>query len=201
MAPLLVIVDPNGDLLVTLPTADDSVTNAASEQSKQDNQKSQFLISSKHMMLVSPVFRAMLQPGFKEGTMLQSEGKVEVSLPDHAGAFTILIDIIHCRLKRVPLKVDLHMLLEIAILVDKYQMYEVVDVFSDIWVRELVATLPKTYSADVLPWLCISWVFELEDQFKQLTRILESERTWQDDLKMIEGSLWDLPIPESVTSE
>lgn len=54
------------------------------------------LVSSRHLMLASPVFKAMLQhSNFKEGDELHSTGSVEVPLPDDdPDAFKILLDII-----------------------------------------------------------------------------------------------------------
>ena len=62
------------------------------------------LVSSKHMMLVSPVFKAMLQAStFKEGQKLSAAGKVEVPLPeDDSTAFEVVLNIIHGRNKLVP---------------------------------------------------------------------------------------------------
>lgn len=54
------------------------------------------LVSSRHLMLASPVFKAMLQhSNFKEGEELHSTGKVSIPLPDDdPDAFKILLDII-----------------------------------------------------------------------------------------------------------
>lgn len=53
-------------------------------------------VSSKHMMFVSPVFKAMLTGNLVEVIALHENGKVEITLPeDDAVDFTILIDIVH----------------------------------------------------------------------------------------------------------
>jgi len=63
---------------------------------------------------------------FKEGHDL-AKGTAEVPLPDDdPTAFQILLDIIHHRYRRVPKKLDLDTVAEIAILVDKYQVHEYV---------------------------------------------------------------------------
>lgn len=66
------------------------------------------LVSSKHMMLASPVFRAMLRPDtFKEGQTLQAAGKLEVSLPDDDPvALVVLLNIIHGQTRKVPRRVE-----------------------------------------------------------------------------------------------
>jgi len=231
MLPQLVTVDPDGDLLLLLrePSQDIS-TDTANGDAEQENASNEaainghntgigklgmedkvadredgsglhLLVSSKHMMLVSPVFRAMLQHNFKEGATLRSQGKVEIPLPDEEPrAFQILVDIIHCRLGMVPLSIDLDLLTHIAVLVDKYQMPTVVQVFIDIWLRG-VGPPPVTFSEDMLLWLGISWVFELESQFETITSLLQREMTLKDITWMMTMSKWELPIPDTVMGE
>ncbi|RAL60359.1 hypothetical protein DID88_000135 [Monilinia fructigena] len=76
------------------------------------------LVSSKHMVLVSPVFKAMLQwTNFKDGYATKAHGKVEVPLPDDdPDAMRILVDIVH------------------SVLVDKYRLHEAVQIYSDMWI-------------------------------------------------------------------
>ena len=102
-------------------------------EGRESDEVVNMLVSSKHMMLASPVFKAMLQRStFKEGTKLSSAGKVEVPLPDdNPTAFIIVLDVIHGRNKRVPRKMDLEMLARISVIVDKYQMAEAVESYSD----------------------------------------------------------------------
>lgn len=90
------------------------------------------LVSSKHMMLASPFFKAMLKGGvFKEGRKLKSNGKVEVPLPDdNPDHFRAILDIIHGRNRQVPRTMDLVSLVEVSILVDNYQKAEAVESFS-----------------------------------------------------------------------
>ena len=81
------------------------------------------------MTLASSVFKAMLNGHFMEGRLLAEMGMVEVPLPDDdPTAFTILLDIIHGRGSRVPRKLNLTLLTDIAVLVDKYRLHEVVSI-------------------------------------------------------------------------
>ena len=82
----------------------------------------------------------------------------------------------------------------ISILADKYEMTEVLYTHSEIWLKELKKTVPRTLTEDVLPWLSIACVFKLAAEFKHLTRICTLESTGPLD------SEWekDLPIPASV---
>ncbi|KAI9774991.1 MAG: hypothetical protein M1840_000207 [Geoglossum simile] len=162
------------------------------------NREVRFRVSSRHMALASPVFRVMLQQGFGEATVLRSTGKVEVTLEeDCAAAFLILLDVIHGHTRRVPRKIDLDMLTQVAIIVDKYSCLEVVEVFSDMWFGELRNSLPGALAETLLPWLCITWVFRKPVEFKHVTRIAQSEGngSTEEDLVNI------LPIPSSILGQ
>lgn len=56
------------------------------------------------------------------------------------------------------------------------------------------STIPLTLNNDLLPWMCISWVFKKSDIFKKVTKIAQTES---------EGLLavTQLPIPEYVLSK
>lgn len=125
--------------------------------------------SSKHLKLASPVFAAMLGNGtFQEGHTLDEEGCVEIGFPDDdPEAFIILLNICHCRSRLVPREVTFECLVEIAILVDKYDMLGMVKFYSDTWIANLVM---KEHNAKPLSWLFLFWVFEMEDNFKDMSR-------------------------------
>jgi hypothetical protein len=75
-------------------------------------EKTSMIVSSKHMILASPVFKVMLQPGrFKEGMQRNAAGQIEVDLPDDDQAVMVIVpDIIHGRNSLVPKQVDMEML-------------------------------------------------------------------------------------------
>jgi hypothetical protein len=136
-------------------------------------------VSSKHMMLASPVFKAMLHRGnFKEGRELDFTGSVSIPLPDdHPEAFLIVLNIIHGRNRAVPRQLSISTMTNISILVDKYQMVEAVEVFWSSWVEDLKIDLPKSYQPDeretVHRWVGISWVFGKRVEFKAMTQLIE----------------------------
>lgn len=153
------------------------------------------LISSKHMILASSVFEAMLKTHYIEGQTLETKGKVEIPLPDDdPDAFTILLDIIHSRTNQVPRQVDLGLLTKLSILVDKYQMHEAAGIFPEVWMGELRACLPIASPEEILSWLCISWVFQNSDIFRQVTEIL----ILTSDSEFGEDDVSELPIPKAV---
>jgi hypothetical protein len=87
--------------------------------------------------------------------------------------------------RRVPREVDLDELARLSVLVDKYQMLEAVEVFSDIWIKRLETEIPQTYTWEMRQWLRISWVFSRADLFTQVTRIVgrECDTHLQEDLE------------------
>lgn len=195
---MVVTYDPDGDLVLVLskdaawedtdeeenskestePEPRDSLEkNVLTDEATAAREDVHMLVSSKHMSLASPVFKAMLQAShFKEGRELAFAGKVEISLPDDdPDAFAILMCIIHGRTRSVPREIDLDLLLRISTLVDKYQLREVVEIISDRWISQLESEIPKELTDDLLPWLSIAWVFEKSSIFKETTRIAERQ--------------------------
>jgi hypothetical protein len=192
----------------TAGTSADSFDHLNAEDDGESEEKRphivvRMLVSSKHMMLASPVFKAMLQhSAFKEGKKLSSAGKVEVPLPDDDPApFKIVLDIIHGRNKQVPRKIDLDTLTKISIVVDKYQMTEGVQSYSEGWIEALREDLPTKYVTGkdaqlVHRWLGISWVFERGMEFRTMTQLIERgcHSNLAEDIE--EG----LPIPDLIIS-
>jgi hypothetical protein len=159
-------------------------------------------VSSKHMMLASPVFKAMFQRGnFKEGRELGSTGRVEVPLDDNPEAFLIVLNVIHGRNRRVPRQVSMELMTNISILVDKYQMVEAVEVFSCSWIEDLKIDLPKSYQPhereDVYRWVGISWVFGKRVEFKAMTQLIERG----SNANLAESIEEGIPIPDILISK
>jgi len=148
------------------------------------------------MILASPVFKAMLKHrNFKEGIEL-FKGSVEVPLPDdEPTSWKIILDIIHHNTRSVPQKVDLQTMTNIAVLVDKYQLGDLLWLHAGIWINDLKTSLPNAVTADWIPWLCISCVFKLETEFQHLTCI--ALRLSSSDIQNDQ----DLPIPDLVLSK
>jgi hypothetical protein len=139
-------------------------------------EKIRMVISSKHMILASPVFKAMLQPGrFREGLERNAAGHMEVHLPDDNQAVVIVLNLIHGRNRVVPKQVDLEILTRLATLVDKYQMVEAVESLSDTWIDNPLANerLPGGYVANqkesIQRWIAISWIFKRQKEFTKIT--------------------------------
>lgn len=120
--------------------------------------KSHIRVSSKHMSLASPVFKSMLQGGFHEATELKKMGNIEIPLPDDdAASMLILVNIIHCRFKLVPKKLDLPTLTEVAGLVDKYQCHELIELLRIGWTEDICKKKSWLQSWNNLAcWICVA---------------------------------------------
>src|SRR5262245_54904596 len=94
--------------------------------SSTEVQKLFVLTSSKHLMLASPVFRAMLRPRshrLSEADALMRVGNVSIPLPeDNLPAMSLILKILHHRYSDVPRKIPLSLLAQVAVLVDKYDL-------------------------------------------------------------------------------
>ena len=230
MAPATYTFDPDGDLVLILskpPTITDatsqkSAKGAAVPSSKKrkrvtstqsvpvaEPEKIHMTVSSKHMMLASPVFKAMLQPGcFREGIQRNAAGQMEVDLPDDdQPIMVIVLKLFHGRNRLVPQQADLKMMSKLAILVDKYQMVEAVESFSNPWIDNFLTreTLRTDYldfgiigdRKRIQKWLAVSWVFRRPNEFSKFTAaaIIGCGSNVADELDA------ELPVPETVIGE
>ncbi|MCJ1441771.1 MAG: hypothetical protein MMC23_002263 [Stictis urceolatum] len=91
-------------------------------------------VSSKHLIFASPVFKALLSPHFEEGSTLASTGRVDLPLPeDDPRAMLSLLGVIHNRFQHVPDTLDSDELIDVAILVDKYELHDATHLQTEKW--------------------------------------------------------------------
>jgi hypothetical protein len=133
-------------------------------------------VSSSHIILASPYFKRMFKGNWKETHVRQSGRCVPIYMEDwDPEALLILMNIIHGHTRKVPRVVSLEMLAKIAVLVDYYKCYEVVELFSEVWIDQLKGDLPTVYSRDVILWILVAWVFTQPEQFQAATRIAQRQ--------------------------
>ncbi|GFF59810.1 hypothetical protein IFM51744_10056 [Aspergillus udagawae] len=152
-------------------------------------------VSAKHLTLASPVWKRMFTGPWKESQKLAAGKRVEIvvekSQEIEVDAMLTLMNVIHGRGRNIPRKVTLNALLEIAVLVDQYECYEVVDVMADIWIDKLLKGMPSAYGKDIVSWIFISWVFQRPLPFTSATKIAAT----QSQQRIDPG---DLPIPKRI---
>jgi len=194
-------VDPDADVLLIVPPntkpfapwEESSLPNGVSSQktSAALNSTSGLRIkaSSKHLSLASRVFRNKLQyatSGSKNST--QSDGRVHLSLADGFSpkAVSIVLNAIHTRGSKVPREVDLDTLAQIALFVDKLQLFDAVEVYADRWIAKLEDGISEAYDRDLVLWLYVSHVFRRAEVFRTVTKVAVAHST---------GPLHDLGLP------
>ncbi|KAH8663761.1 hypothetical protein BGZ61DRAFT_462586 [Ilyonectria robusta] len=150
-------------------------------------------VSSRHLILTSPVFQTMLDGPFKEGTICES-GRQIITRTWDVEAMTIILNIIHGRHREVPRSLSLETLAKLAVVVDYYEFHEVVEVFVDVWLNTSTKDLPTAYGKESTLWLLVSWVFGQAEIFETMTRLAMKHST--NEIAMI-----DLPIPGEILGE
>jgi hypothetical protein len=174
------------------PVTDRPISALAEREPSDDEWNVEIRVSSRHLILASPQAKRMLEGAWMEQNTLKSQGFLVIEEKDWDNeALLILMNIMHGKNRSVPKKISLEMLGRIAVLVDYYECYEVVEIFSDMWIAHLKEELPETYSRKLVLWICISWVFRQPAEFKMATSVA---------LKHSEGMIetMELPIPERI---
>lgn len=98
----------------------------------------------------SPVFKAMLQPTFREGHELATTSASEIPLPDDdVGPMIILLNIMHLRNASVPPILGPTQIVDVVNLAKKYICVEVVQLAGRIW---LASNLPLHRDAPDSVW-------------------------------------------------
>ncbi|KAI5462021.1 hypothetical protein BGZ63DRAFT_333295, partial [Mariannaea sp. PMI_226] len=151
----------------------------------------QMRVSSRHLILVSPVFRTMLNGTWKEGQSDNSGFRYIRSTNWDLDAVIILFDIIHNRNRNVPKSMNIDMLAKFATIVDYYQCHEAVEVFVDIWLEKMKKDIPSVHGQNSMLWLMVSWVFVRPEIFKAVTGLML--RNCKQPVRVLE-----LPIPEAI---
>lgn len=134
-----------------------------------------FRLSSKHLILASPYFRAMLTGPWEENSS-RSDTMYTANASDwDEEALTILMDIIHGHSEKIPRSISLDLLAKIAVLVDYYKCHKVVKFYSDTWFEGgLVPNgfrLPQKYCRDFVLRLFVSCVFAQHQTFRTLAGV------------------------------
>ncbi|GAP90519.1 hypothetical protein SAMD00023353_5000020 [Rosellinia necatrix] len=151
-----------------------------------------FQVSSAHLKLVSPYFRAALDGPFRESQQAADGLRhVEASGWD-TNAILIVMRIIHGQNRFVPGQLQPEMRAKVAVIVDYYQCREALVAFVELWRLSLGDYLTPTMPGrDLVMALLPCWVFRWADEFKKV-----SEQLMLRSRKPINPQ--GLPIPESI---
>ncbi|CVL06758.1 uncharacterized protein FMAN_11859 [Fusarium mangiferae] len=148
-----------------------------------------YRVSSAHLMLASPVFKAMIDGPFKESSH-NKDGRFEVKTSEcSAEALLILLDIIHGHHRDVPKTMEFSLLTEMAILVDYYECHEIVEMFAENWMASVIQEddIEESDYQTNMSRLFISWVFGKIALFNSVVYSI---------IKLTAGPIeTDLPLP------
>jgi hypothetical protein len=178
----------------TSPSAEAAVEEEETTQNEQPQATFKIRASSKHLTLACPQFTRTLHSGFQESHSLEKTGHLTLEIDNwDPAAFLVLMLIIHGRTRHVPRKLTLSKLVDFAVLVDYYECYEAVEVFTDMWITALKkpsTATALTSLAQAEEWLFVSWVFQHRVMFAQAGGYL---------LRNLTGRFCsELPIPRRV---
>lgn len=179
------VLDHRGDVIIDLrvqPNAnsttdlrDDGVADPKPEPLAADSKPDsvRYLVSSRHLCLASPVFRAMMEGPWLETPGTSSEPRRIMAVEWDPDALLIVLRVIHGQHRSVPRRVPIAQLREIALIVDYYKCHEAVEVFGSFWVPAIEKGCPTTSAEGALLYFFIASVFREEQLFeKAATAIL-----------------------------
>ncbi|KAK3986100.1 hypothetical protein QBC44DRAFT_297825 [Cladorrhinum sp. PSN332] len=128
-------------------------------------------VSSKHLALSSKTFKNKLQFGASKAAK-QSDGRIHLQLAEgfDPKAVSIVLNAVHGRGAKVPKAVDLDTLAQIALFVDRFQLFDAVEVYGDRWISKLEDNLPQIYGRDLVLWIYISHVFRNAEVLKAVSQ-------------------------------
>lgn len=198
----------NGDATQTLgsndePTHSDTGAGPSEDASaalsqtpvRSGGRKAEAQVSFKHLSLASSFFEHMLEG--KHAGMLAAQNREEATLDftkDNFDAWQLLLNIIHGHTRKVPRELGLQRLSQVVLLIDKYELHEVAEVFTDMWFGHLLPTMPSHIEESLTNWILISFVLGKADEFAALTRTA----IWETQFESQHQGIW---IPEWVFSK
>ncbi|KAF5549411.1 hypothetical protein FPHYL_9663 [Fusarium phyllophilum] len=148
-----------------------------------------YRVSSAHLALASPVFKAMVD---KSSATIDLSSRSKSGFIRYAEALLILLDVIHGHHKSVPQAMSLELLIELWRLIDSHKCHEAVEMFANHWVGSVVDK-DKINGSSLkinMSRLYISWVFGQGEYFDLLARNI---------LEFTAGSMQtNLPLPARI---
>lgn len=175
-ADALVIVPPQTEPFapweeVTTPTQQKTTSTTAAPPASRPGLR--IKVSSKHLSFASKIFKSKLKYAGGQKSK-QSDGRIHLQLaPEEqfdSKAVAIVLNALHGKGSKVPKEVDLDTLGQIALFVDKFQLFDAVEVYGERWISRLEQTIPDAYNRDLIVWLYISYVFRNAEVLRGVTK-------------------------------
>jgi hypothetical protein len=128
---------------------------------------------------------------------LSHGGPINPSPDDNMRAFSVMMNVRDAKTSEIPKEVDFQTLLQFLLLAHKYGFNEALRVQANIWIKLLRHTIPHSLTDQLLPWLWISWIFDMSPEFKALTAIAQKEARNRID----SDNPYGVPIPPRITGK
>ncbi|KAI9815513.1 MAG: hypothetical protein M1827_002647 [Pycnora praestabilis] len=147
-------IDPNADVILVLPQASSIF---------------EYLVSSKVLTLVSPIFAALFGPDFQEGqTSPDEKGRRRYTIQeDDPTALELFCNLIHYRQSAIPTKPELQLLYDLAVLSDKYDCVRSVGPWAEGWIGQLKDAITDSKGLERL--LFVAYTFESDNLFRSIS--------------------------------
>ncbi|KAE8405222.1 hypothetical protein BDV37DRAFT_99768 [Aspergillus pseudonomiae] len=149
-------------------------------------------VSSKHLTLASSYFRQRLVPETVDHRPVEKD--VVPACVEDVDALLIMLDVIHGQTRKVQRFITFKQLFMVAVLVEHYECVEAMEPFAQMWTENLKADIPSVYSEELVKWIGVAWIFQLEGLFKKTTRTAIRRCTGPI-------SAVDVPIPLALIEE
>lgn len=133
-------------------------------------------IFSKHFILIFSIFRTMFKIKNQKNLNLNSQNYEKLSLlHDNSAAFFIILYFIHDQIRKMFRKIDLWMLIELVVLVNKYELLKSIEILLNYWLQNLKSIISLIFNNDLLFWIFVSWVFKKSKIFKKMIKITQTK--------------------------
>ncbi|BCS29581.1 uncharacterized protein APUU_71151A [Aspergillus puulaauensis] len=191
--PKLIEILLSGYLSVTRMISLPLLVGESNEEVDPQGRSVHFLLSSRHLILGSTYFAALLRSMDNECGRHIPHHRFVHRTRSNGVAFVYMLCLIHCRNHLVPNAVPYYILSDMAILVNYYGVFEAVKSIGDMWINGLVHSVIPNPPPDLhLCWVMIAWVLRRTDIFTDVTRDVITMST--DKIAMTSM----LPIPHIV---
>lgn len=146
------------------------------------------------MSKVSPVFKALLSPHFREGAQLQALGAIEVPLPEDDAYLMLNV----CRIAdhqsdRVKIARNPSSILSMSAVCDKYGLHCVLRPWIECWVREILEEhVPDARELDKL--LAATYHSRHAKMFRLVGKHVLAESTEHSRIRRKRGDTWTLDL-------
>lgn len=153
MVSRIIEIVPNGDIILVFTKEGHTLS---------------FKVHASFLREASPVFASLLSPSFAEGQALLSNPTTpcEIELrDDNPESMQIVLNAIHMKNKKLPQRLTAEEIVDLAILVDKYFLHEVMQPLLDKW-------LIPTQHDNLYSFLHATVILNHSNSFSETTRLM-----------------------------